>query len=128
MTFTSRDRFAEDDLDAASLSAPEALVPFGKDSGGDPFFLDPAYVVDGELPVLRFVHDEGRTCRVEASSLGSFIAGRGLLDAYGIGLRGDAVDALIRRDRERVPLPARPPAKPTPTGAARPVAKRARRV
>lgn len=118
------DPVAEGDVDAASLSAPEGLVPFGKDSGGDVFFLDPAWRVADTTPVLRFVHDEGRTCRVEASSLATFIAGRGLEEAYGLGLHGAAVDALVERDRARVPLPPPPAPRATPARKKSPARKR----
>lgn len=96
------------DLAPALLSAPKKLVAFGKDTGGDVFFLDPGFVVDGTLPVLRFVHDEGPTVRVEASSLASFIAGKGLDSAHGLGLFGPRVDALVEQDRALVSRPTAP--------------------
>lgn len=91
-------------LDARALSKPTKLVPFGKDSSGDYFFFDPAYA-GGTFPVLRFMHEEGITCRVEAPSLATFIAVHALLDAYALGERGDEIAALILRSSNRGPRP-----------------------
>jgi hypothetical protein len=101
------------DLDVRTLSRPEELVPFGNAPGGDYLFFDPAFTSEGALPVLRFVHEEGPTCRVEASSLPSFLAAHGLRGAFGLGLRGDEVDALVKRDRARVAALSGSGARPT---------------
>jgi hypothetical protein len=84
----------------------ERLVPIGKGAGGDIFFLDPGFR-RGE-PVLRCVHDEGPTFRVEASSLGAYVAAfalQGLAEQGRVGgasVDEDTLRALVDADRARV--------------------------
>jgi len=69
----------DDAIDLRWLPPPEELVAFGTAQGGDIFFIDPSN--EAPVPVLRFVHDEAVTARVEACSVGEFVA-RTILDQW----------------------------------------------
>jgi len=100
------DEADDDAIPVGVLSEPERWVALGRDDGGDFFFLDPAW--QGGEPVLRYVHDEAMTCRVEASSLASYVAAHGLGSLAEQGrIGGPTVDsaalkALVARDRALV--------------------------
>lgn len=102
---------AAGEVHVTRLSTPRQLVPFGKDDGGDFYFLDPAFGPKDQAPVFRYVHDESMTCRVEASCVASFVAGQGLRLLGELSrlssapLDDEALEALIRKDRARIRVP-----------------------
>ena len=99
------DDLDEDAIPVAALSPIARLVPFGVSPGGDIFFIDPRF--DRGKPILRCVHDEGPMCRVEASSLGAYLAAFALGELEEQGrVGGRAIDiaalrALVAADRKR---------------------------
>lgn len=112
----------DDEVDRGSihlyaLSPVRELFPFGKDAGGDFFFLDPAFHHEGELPVLRLNHAEGFRVSVQASCLAAFVAQTLLRAAYGDGLRGKEVERLVKRDTTRVKVAAKLARRPRPARA-----------
>jgi hypothetical protein len=98
-----------EDVDRGTLhpsKLSERAAGFGTASGGDVYFLDPGLDLGSEdLPVLRFVHDEGHA-EVEASSFGAFVGAHVLKAAFGGGPSEEALERLITRDRKRVKVPA----------------------
>lgn len=89
-----------------ALSPHADLVPFGENGDGDLFFFDPALQRDGDWPVLRFCHEEAFVCRVEASSLGAFVALRFLqqvVNEYSDGWQHTL--KLQRRERKLAHVP-----------------------
>lgn len=102
----------DDEVDRGSihlgaLSPLRDLVPFGKDAGGDFFFLDPAFRDGDELPVLRLNHAEGFRVSVEASCLAAFVAQTLLRSAYEDGPHASQVTRLAAQDAARVRVAAK---------------------
>jgi hypothetical protein len=52
----------------------DGIIPVGKDASGDMFFVDPeSCSLTGQIPVIRYHHDQMLTGSVEANSLPEFL-------------------------------------------------------